>query len=99
MNYNKYMTVETTFMDDCTCFSFQSNKDIENGSVAMSLESLLSICRALNVTPNDILLGEYLYPDVDDMLFKEPSNHLNFDDKILLQKIFQYMEERRQTEE
>ena len=33
MNYNKYMTVETTFMDDCTCFSFQSNKDIENGSV------------------------------------------------------------------
>ena len=30
MNYNKYMTVETTFMDDCPCFSFQSNKDIQN---------------------------------------------------------------------
>ena len=72
---------------------------IENGTVAMSLESLLSICRALNVTPNDILLGEYLYPDVDDMLFNEPSNHLNFDDKILLQKIFQYMEERKQKNE
>lgn len=69
---------------------------IENGTVAMSLDTLLSICRALNTTPNDILLGEYLYPDVDDMLFKEPSNHLNFDDKILLQQIFRYMEERRQ---
>ena len=33
MNYNKYMTVETTFMDDCPCFSFQSNKDIQNGAI------------------------------------------------------------------
>lgn len=33
MNYNKYMTVETTFMDDCPCFSFQSDNDIENGAI------------------------------------------------------------------
>lgn len=69
---------------------------IENGTVAMSLDTLLSICRALDTTPNDILLGEYLYPNVDDMLFHEPSNHLNLEDKILLQQIFRYMEERRQ---
>jgi transcriptional regulator with XRE-family HTH domain len=68
---------------------------IENGTVAMSLETMLSICRALNTTPNDILLGEYLYPDVDDMLFNEPSNHLSFDDKLLLQQIFKLMETRR----
>lgn len=68
---------------------------IENGTVAMSLSTLLSICRALNTTPNDILLGEYLYPDIDDMLFYEASNRLNFEDKILLQKIYQLMEERR----
>lgn len=69
---------------------------IENGTVAMSLNTLLSICRALNTTPNDILLGEYLYPNVNDMLFYESSNHLPLEDKILLQKIYQFMEERRQ---
>lgn len=68
---------------------------IENGSVNMSLEALLAICHALHVTPNDILLGEYLFSSVDDMVFREPSNNLNYDDKLLLQKIFLYMEERR----
>lgn len=68
---------------------------IENGSVCMSLDSLLAICQALDTTPNDILLGEYLYPDLTDMLFDEPSNHLNYDDKILLQQIYRYMETRK----
>lgn len=68
---------------------------IETGSVNMSLDTLLALCHALNVTPNDLLLGEYLTHSVDSMLFREPSNHLNYDDKILLQKIFRYMEERR----
>lgn len=68
---------------------------IENGTVAMSIDSLLSICRALDATPNDILLGEYLYPNITGMLFDEPSNHLSYDDKILLQQIYWYMKERR----
>lgn len=68
---------------------------IENGSVSMSLDSLFAICQALDTTPNDILLGEYLYPDLTDILFHEPSNHLNYDDKILLQQIYQYMETRK----
>lgn len=67
---------------------------IENGSVNMSLETLLSICHALNVTPNDILLGEYLSTSVENMVFREPSNRLNYDDKLLLQHIFQFMEAR-----
>ncbi len=68
---------------------------IENGSVAMSLKTLLSVCRVLNTTPNDILLGEYLYPNLEDMLFQESSPQLNFEDKVLLQQIFCYLKERQ----
>ncbi len=67
---------------------------IETGTVNMSLETLLAVCHALGVTPNDILVGEYLTHSVDDMLFREPSNKLNYDDKLLLQSVFRYMEER-----
>ena len=30
---NNYMTVETTFLDGCACFSMQSNADIQNGAI------------------------------------------------------------------
>lgn len=32
--------------------------DIERGGVNMRLETLLKICNALNITPNDILVAE-----------------------------------------
>lgn len=32
--------------------------DIERGNVNMRLETLLNICRALNITPNDVLTIE-----------------------------------------
>lgn len=70
---------------------------IENGNVNMSLEALIALCHALLVTPNDILLGEYLNASIDDMIFSEQSNHLNYDDKLLLQQIFHFMEERRKN--
>ena len=34
---------------------------IETGAVNMSLETLLAICYALGVTPNDILMGVLVY--------------------------------------
>ena len=68
---------------------------IETGTVSMSLETLINICHALNVTPNDILLGDYLTASIENMVFQERSNRLNYDDKLLLQKIYYYMEERR----
>lgn len=68
---------------------------IECGSRKMSLESLLAICKALDATPNDILSGEYLYPDLADKLFDNPSNRLSFDDKILLQQIYQLLGNRK----
>lgn len=68
---------------------------IETGSVNMSLETLLTLCHELKVTPNDLLLGEYLTESIENMVFREPSNRLNYDDKLLLQYIFKFMEERR----
>lgn len=68
---------------------------IETGTVNMSMETLLAICRALNVTPNDVLLGDYLSASVEKLVFHEPSNQLNYDDKLLLQYIYRYMNERR----
>lgn len=68
---------------------------LENGTSNMSIDALLAICHALNFTPNDLLMGEYLYPTVEDMVFRESSNCLDYDDKILLQNIYRYMEERR----
>ena len=32
---------------------------IETGNTAMSIETLLNLCKALSATPNDILMSEY----------------------------------------
>lgn len=67
---------------------------IESGSVAMSLDSLLAICSALEITPNDLLLGEYVIPNLQELLFDKSLSGISSDDKILLQNIYRYMEER-----
>ena len=36
--------------------------DIERGSVAMRVDSLLKICAALHITPNDILVDNEIAP-------------------------------------
>ena len=36
--------------------------DIERGSVAMRVDSLLKICAALHITPNDILVDDEIAP-------------------------------------
>ena len=36
--------------------------DIERGSVAMRVDSLLKICSALRITPNEILVAEDIAP-------------------------------------
>lgn len=98
-NRRKELKMTQADLADKAHFSVIHVSHIENGTVNMSLEALLAICHALHITPNDILLGEYLYNSVEDMVFREPSNHLNYDDKILLQRIFGFMEERRTKED
>ncbi len=39
--------------------------DIERGSVNMRVETLLKICKALNITPNEVLVKEDIYTEFD----------------------------------
>ncbi|MDD7403429.1 MAG: helix-turn-helix transcriptional regulator [Butyribacter sp.] len=73
---------------------------IETAKVAMSLESLLAICKALRTTPNDILLGEYYYPvDENGEMFHESSEELDYDDKVLLQQIARLLKIRHKNKD
>ena len=57
--------------------SDRSYADIERGSVTMRVDSLLKICMALNITPNDILVSgdvvKITEQDIADII-KECSN-------------------------
>ena len=44
---------------------------IEGGRNPLSIESLLNLCNALNVTPNAILLGEYKAKGAADSLLRK----------------------------
>ncbi len=67
---------------------------LETGKANLTIDTLYDFCKILNVTPNDILAGEYMAASVDSMVFYERSNKLDYSDKLLLQHIFKYMEER-----
>lgn len=70
---------------------------IETGKASMSLETLLAICRVLDTTPNDILLGEYFYPvPNNDSSLKDTNNKINPKDQILLQQITHLLKERNE---
>lgn len=69
---------------------------IETGSGKISLNLLLKLCAELSVTPNDILIGEYLLPNVDEFLFHEKPDEIKIEDKLLLQQIYEYMKQRRE---
>ena len=40
---------------ECACLSDRTYADIERGSVNMRLKTLLSICQALAITPDEVL--------------------------------------------
>ena len=67
---------------------------VENGSSGISLKLILKICRALKITPNDILSGEYDTTEKDDghALSLE---HLEPSDIDLIQKIAHYMKNKK----
>ena len=45
--------------------------DIERGNVNMRLETLLKICNALNITPNDVLTIAETTPLTEDVLIQK----------------------------
>ncbi len=83
-----------------------SHVEIGKGSISLAL--LLKICKLMNVTPNDILAGEYeKKSDDEDNVFQEESNYcskisleeLNPGDRILMKYMYQFMVNRRRESE
>ena len=77
---------------------------VEIGSGTISLPLLIEICKLLEVTPNDILAGEYTVESSEEtMNFYENSaygkelsyENVNPEDRLLLNYIYQFMANRK----
>jgi len=76
---------------------------VEIGSGTISLPLLLNICNLLDVTPNDILAGEYGLDVAGEMgsqgeipsLCEFSWNEINPSDRILLNYLYQFMANRK----
>lgn len=65
--------------------------DIERGSVNMRLETLLKICEALNITPNDILTKDEIDAFHSDELLSCLKNCTEKERKTALQLLSVYL--------
>ncbi len=80
-----------------------SHAEIGFGSISLPL--LLEICKLLDVTPNDILAGEYTPDYVDEKVMEERALYgkdivfedVNPDDRMLLSYLHQFMLRRKRT--
>ena len=54
----KHQGLSQTTLAEMADISNRTYADIERGNASMSLRSLLNICDALNITPNDILVDD-----------------------------------------
>lgn len=73
---------------------------IEAGTALPSVKKLIEICEFLRVTPNDILLGEYIAPDVENLLHDIAGNEkLAREDMLLMQYLYNYLETRKKSKE
>ncbi|MGI6069264.1 MAG: helix-turn-helix domain-containing protein [Blautia sp.] len=67
---------------------------IETGTVSMSLECLLKICEALEISPNHLLLSDFVV-DQDNSLLKEKLNGLTPGEKLLVYRMIDLLKELR----
>lgn len=58
-NSRKNMKLTQAQLAEKTNLSTVHISHIEGGSVKMSVDALINICNALNITPNDILWGQF----------------------------------------
>lgn len=65
---------------------------IETGAVSMSLECLLKICEALEITPNHLLLPDARM-EKDSSLFKEQMEELTDDEKLFIIRMMALLKE------
>lgn len=97
---NNYMTVETTFMHGCSCFSFQSDKDIQNGAI-VGKGDLVDGKDSIYTATDDYSNGMYLVanPAWDyDTSRKENQNEENFINKAGVPfKVYELKKDRKFT--
>ena len=58
-NSRKNIKLTQAQLAEMTNLSTVHISHIEGGSVKMSVDALINICNALNITPNDILWGQF----------------------------------------
>lgn len=77
---------------------------VEIGSGTISLPLLIEICKLLEVTPNDILAGEYTPDSLEETAYLQEGSFtvkdfamedINPEDRMLLQHIYEYMTNRK----
>ncbi|MDC7290343.1 helix-turn-helix transcriptional regulator [Blautia schinkii] len=64
---------------------------IETGSVSMSLDCLLKICDALDISPNHILLPDFAVP-LDNSLLQEKMQFLTNDEKKFIMQMIEALD-------
>ncbi|MBQ7975596.1 MAG: helix-turn-helix transcriptional regulator [Clostridia bacterium] len=69
---------------------------VETGSVAMSIDSLINICDALDTTPDMLLVGEYkTSTDGASALVQESIDKLTYDEIRLILQIAELLEKNK----
>ena len=66
--------------------------DIERGSVAMRVDSLLKICAALHITPNDILVDNEIAPITEQDIADAVKDCSDFEKETALKLLSVYLE-------
>ncbi|MCR5636175.1 MAG: helix-turn-helix domain-containing protein [Clostridiales bacterium] len=66
--------------------------DIERGSVTMRIDTFLKICKALKVTPNDILVAEDLSEITEQKLLDELNKCSNSEKETALKLLSIYID-------
>ena len=66
--------------------------DIERGSVTMRVDSLLKICTALNITPNDILVSDNVVEITEQDIAETIKNCSNNEKKTALKLLSIYID-------
>lgn len=66
--------------------------DIERGSVTMRVDSLLKICKALNITPNDILVSDNVIEITEQDIAEKIKNCSNNEKETALKLLNVYVD-------
>lgn len=66
--------------------------DIERGSVTMRVDSLLKICNALSITPNDVLVTDDKIEITEQNIADALKNHSNDEKETALKLLHTYIE-------